>query len=276
MSAKLFSILLLLLFVWGFSYGQTYTEPHPIREADVMWQKRIWRVIDLREKMNLKLYYPLQAKVDSSSVLTPSVARPRISLFQVIKNALASGDMAAYEFNPVDLDDCFRVRLTKTEVEQTLSSIDTIQDENGNMVPVRNEVEPSSITGYTLKEDWIFEKQRSMLETRILAMCPRAITINKNTGKEDENAAPTSLFWIYYPAFGPLFSKIPIFNDKNNAAPRSLYSIFSKRQFSSYIIQESNVYDRAMSAYVKGLDALLEGEKVHDKIAALEHDMWQY
>jgi len=30
----------------------------PIREADIMWEKRIWRVIDTREKMNQAFVYP--------------------------------------------------------------------------------------------------------------------------------------------------------------------------------------------------------------------------
>ena len=30
----------------------------PIREADVLFKKRVWRILDMREKMNLPLYYP--------------------------------------------------------------------------------------------------------------------------------------------------------------------------------------------------------------------------
>ena len=30
-----------------------------VREADVTWSKRVWSVIDLREKFNHPLYYPL-------------------------------------------------------------------------------------------------------------------------------------------------------------------------------------------------------------------------
>lgn len=239
--------------------------PAIIREADAMWQTRIWRVIDIREKINQQLYYPEQSNGN------------RVSLFQILKDALLGGEINAYEFNPVDLDDCYKIRLTKTEVEKSLSSIDTIQDENGNYVPVKNDVLPSSIKGYMLKEDWIFEKQRSVLDPRILFMCPRIVNINKNTGKEDENGEPQSLFWIYFNDVRPMMANsYPVFNQQNDAERRSYDDIFWKRQFASYIIQQSNVFDRSIATYMKGLDALLEGEKIHDKIAGIEHDMWQY
>ena len=32
----------------------------PLRESDVFWKKRVWRVIDVREKMNQTFAYPVR------------------------------------------------------------------------------------------------------------------------------------------------------------------------------------------------------------------------
>ncbi len=235
-----------------------------IREADVMWSTRIWRTIDVREKINLNLYYPVQQNQN------------RISLFQLLKNLLMEGKIRAFSFNPVDFDDTYKLELTKTEISSQLNRIDSVPDDNGQIVAVPSPLDPAGVKGYTLKEDWLFEKQRSILLTRILFLCPLYENINKNTGKADENSAPLSLFWIYFPDIRPYTAKTPAFNAQNNSKPISFEDIFWKRMFSSYIIQQNNVYDRSMAAYVKGIDALLESQKIHDKTAGIEHDMWQY
>src|SRR6185312_13048820 len=235
--------------------------PPFMRYADIMWKERIWRVIDTKQKINEQLYYPIQKNGN------------RISLYDLIREGLLAGEIKAYDFNPADMD-AISLQLTLTEVKNKLSSIDTIQDENGNMTPVPNNVTSDKIRGYLIKEDWHFEKQRSVLDPRILWICPRIVTINKNTQQEDPTAGPTSLFWVYFPDLRPMLAKTPVFNQQNDAAWISFDDIFWKRQFSSYIIQVSNVFNRSISVYMKGLDALAESDKAHDNIAAVEHNMW--
>lgn len=238
--------------------------PAFIREADVIWSTRVWRIIDIREKINLPLYYPLEANGS------------RVSLFDLLREQVMSGEIHAYVFNPSDLDDTYRVRMTKTEILGALSRTDTVTDENGNSKVITINVDAGAIKGYMIKEDWIFEKQRSIMLPTILFLCPRVENVNSNTGKEDENQPPISLFWLYFPDIRPLLAKTPVFNIKNDAEWRTFDDIFCKRQFSSYIIQQSNVFNRSIAAYMKGLDVLLEGEKINEKIRNIEIDMWQY
>ena len=72
-----------------------------LREADVMWSKRIWRVIDLREKINHPLYYPTTPILD------------RKSLYDVIKDA-ALNDGTITLFDQPALDDEFKYEMTKS------------------------------------------------------------------------------------------------------------------------------------------------------------------
>ena len=237
--------------------------PAYMRASDIMWKERIWRVIDTRQKMNQELYYPVQKNAN------------RISLFDLIKDALLSGELSAYNFNSVDFDD-YSQRLTITEVKNTLSSTQTITTENGTDTTIHNDVTADKIKGYMLKEDWHFEKQRSVIDPRILWICPEIVFINKNTGEADASGAPEPLFWVNFPQLRPLLAKTPVYNEKNDAEWRTFDDIFWKRQFASYIVQESNVYNRSIDAYLKGIDALLKSDQIHDRIQALESDMWQY
>ena len=85
------------------------------------------------------------------------------------------------------------------------------------------------------------------------------------------------LFWVYYPEARTWLSRYEVFNPNNDAERRSFDDMFFKRRFASYIEKESNVYnDRRIPQYKKGLDALLEAEKIKMAIFRMEHDLWEY
>jgi len=239
-----------------------------LRQADVLWSQRIWRIIDLREKMNLDLYYPM------------SKNQNRECLWSILTTALKNGELTAYEDNTiVDPDNTFSVPLTKAKILQIIEPVDSGEvDDNGNPVPpVPNPVTPDKMRGYMLKEDWFFDKQRSVMDVRILGIAPIMMQINKNTKAEDTTGNIQPMFWVYFPQARPLFAEREVFNTHSDAERRTYEDVFWKRQFASYIFMESNVYNRTLTSYAGlGIERLLEGEKIKKKMFDIEHDMWQY
>jgi gliding motility associated protien GldN len=215
----------------------------PLREADVMWLRRVWRRINLYEKANHPMYFPEKPE------------QGRMSLFDVIKEAiLANGTLTAYDPGPLQDDDMFRKRFTTDEVKNVLSSTDTVQVENiftGEFEDkiVTTEVRSIDVKWYEIKEEWFFDKQRSVMDVRIIGIYPEARYV---------------------------FVKSEIFNRGNDVERRTYEDIIWKRQFSSYITKMSNVYNRGVSQYQKGLDALIEAERLKESIFNMEHDLWSF
>jgi len=238
-----------------------------VREADVMWSTKIERVINLREKINQVFYYPIQ-EIDD-----------RRNLIDVLMDAVNEGTITAYgnaykddEFkSPMSQSDINSIGIDGEAIEITEIYDDEIEDYRPDTII--NIFARTNVRKYRIKEEWYFDKQRSVMDFRIIGLCPVMDRYDDNGIYRGES----SLFWVYFPEARTVLSKAEVFNHRKNDAARLTYDdIFHKRFFNSYIVKESNKYNRKITEYKEGIDALLEAEAIQEEIFNLEHDLWEY
>ena len=232
-----------------------------LRESDVMFSKRVYREIDLREKMN-RIY-----------------ASPKARLIDVIMEGVTSGEMTAYA-HPIGGDpniNEFTTILKPEEAKAKFADSVIIQqfDKNGDAIgtgaKVAGEFNPDSIVKFQIKEDWIFDKQRSIYEPRIIGIAPM---IKVKAAGQDLGEQPA--FWIYFPEARQTFVTKEVMSRTNDATGISYDDIFMKRIFSSYIVKVSNPDDLRIKDYAQGIDKLYESERIKKELLDFEHDMWSY
>jgi len=263
-----------------------------IRPTDVAYVKRIWREFDVREKMNT-LY-----------------ASPKSRLIDVIMQAVMAGELTAYDPTPTEDDptgDSFKTRLSPDQVLGRFGSDSTLveeYDEEGNVIASHFEAtafNPDDVVRFRIKEDWIFDKQRSVFEPRIIGIAPLVtppmdeitgeapldmegmdavedipgLDLPANTPSVAADAYPA--FWIYFPEARHILVNKEVTSRHNDATGLSYDDVFIKRLFSSYIVKQSNPEDLRIRDYVdNGVDRLYEAQRIKKTIIDFEQDLWSY
>lgn len=232
-----------------------------IRSVDVMYSKRVWREIDLRDRLNA------------------SFASPKSRLIDILMKAIMAGELTAYDPIPTKEDpngDSFKTPLDPSKLMSNIADSVFVPefDSEGNQIGGQfqsGEFNTDSIFKFRIKEDWIFDKQRSVFEPRIIGIAP-LIPIKA----ADVYLDPQPAFWVYFPEARHILVNKEVVNRNNDATGLSYDDVFIKRIFSSYVVKQSNPEDLRIKDYKEGVDRLYESEKIKQTLLNYEHDLWSY
>ncbi len=233
-----------------------------IREADVVYARRIHRIIDSREKINLPLQWPMNPL--------------NCMLYKAVTEGVDGITLTAYR------NDSLVTPFTREEVLERGQTEEVIQiapdpDDPEYLIDsvIVNEFDCERITRFEIMEYWVFDKQRGMMEPIIMAIAP---LFKPEVEGVELNEQP--MFWIKWDEAKNLLVKQEVFNRHNDAMRLSYYDFFELRLFSSYVIKEPNEFD----FYIRDFEefkndpkaALYEGERIKNEIAHWEMDLWEY
>lgn len=242
-----------------------------VDDRDVLMGKTVWEIIDLGERINFPLYFPID---------TANIGSDRRSLYDVLTKAIRNG-----EITEVYTDSYFNTKKSYKDIQASLTRIDTTdagreQINAGQAISpeyiVKQDLTAQDVTQYKIKGYWYFDNRQSELKYRLLGICPVTPDVYTMNSEEKDYI---ELFWVFFPSAREVLHEAKSFNNKNSAMPISFDQILNSRRFNSVIYQEENVYgDRQIMSYMKdnAQNQLLEAQRVKEKIRDFEQDMWNY
>ena len=240
------------------------------RFDDVVWSKIVIRIMDLTDKQNYPLYFPLPKDSVPSD----------LNLFTLMYKKILSKDLIAFQ-DTLNLSEDARIvpLFTKENICDPVYFLKSQEDliyfvneDDGRVTLDASTFYTMSkrVTKYLIQEIWYFDKNISRFDHKILAICPVYFV--------EESERATNLFWVPFDNLRVYLQQEAInATNRNSTDLMTFDDFFSQREYTSYIFYDKNIYDRNLKQYVINTEeAKREQARIEAEILNFEQDLWEY
>ncbi|MCK9300505.1 MAG: gliding motility protein GldN [Bacteroidales bacterium] len=235
-----------------------------IQADNILWQRDVYRMLDLTKEKNAPLYHPAQPDGQ------------RKNLFSMLFELVATNQLTVYEY--IDKKEMFSDEY-KVNMEELL---------NRFWIPFESEPDPKNptltvftvdeadipsqeVTLYYVKESYFLDQRNSSVRIKTIAFCPVLV-------REDEmgEVRRYPLFWVAFDAARDALSRQTVSANKYNTVNRiSLYDFFMQHQYQGEIYRVSNLMDQNIMDYCTTPEEIAaEQERLEQELKDIQATLW--
>lgn len=255
------------------------------RHDDIVWSRVVYRIIDMRDKQNYQLYFPVR----------PDNPYYR-NLFKVILDGVCGGGLTPYE----------RGRELKPKYDMILEPADLRAN---SILPKERDTDPNSylievdaagspyinndvfaeyskdLLKYVIQEVVFFNKHTSRMYSKIMGIAPLySANPDKVSARNGAQSLQFSiLFWVLFDELRPFLARQYVIPNGNETQRLTFDEFFAQKLYAHYLLGDDNVYTKMLLDYEKIVDVEVyeefikkEQQRIETEMLNFEQDLWEY
>jgi gliding motility associated protien GldN len=262
------------------------------REDDIVWSRIVYRVVDMREKQNNQLYYPVVPNNKYKS------------LFRLMLESHALEGVQAYNKKDGDIQPDYNSKFNKDSIPSTF--VYCSWDETDTKVLKRKFITKNVMNDFVindniystyaqnqlkflLQEVVFFNKHYSRMYSKIIGIAPiyfqteynvnmLNLGMQSNQGDGIWDAFKFSvLCWYFYDDLRPHLAKQYIIPNGNETQRLTFDDFFTQKLYHSYLLGDENMLDKMLLQTYNDHEAILrEQKRIETELLNFEQDLWEY
>lgn len=263
------------------------------RADDIVWSRIVYRIIDLRDKPNNRLYFPVKPNEKYKS------------LFRIMLEASVQGGLNVYDKVDFDIQPKYDSPIPKDSLKNRFVTCDWNSSNNTpilgsliekDMITNQNKISSYYYEDYASKqikfivqEIVFFNKHYSRMFTKVIGIAPMYVhnetnVTNLNMAGQNRKGEGVWNFlqssvtcWFLFDELRPFLAKNYVISDGNDTQRLTFDEFFAQKLYGSYLLGDSNMFNRMLlQEYTDPEQILKEQKRIETELLNFEQDLWEY